>query len=304
MKFSKAAIIIIVICLLIGIGTVVFFNYKKEHADPVSGLKPKVEMGIGRISNITDSTIDLSLKLLVYNPLPVGFDIKGFDYFVKMNEVTILESKYEEPLLVKKTDSSTVLLPTQLKIKKLAEEGKSEAKKGEDSANYHFEALFHLAKPFLGKDTIRLSSDKRLPLYRLPKVKLIGYDVEKFRLSKSEIVIQLEFSNQNAFPVQFKNPSYAVDLGKQKRLGAGKNPGSTKIPAKSTQIYDIPLTVDMGELLKAAGQMISKGKSLPFTLYFKSKLVSDNDIFKDSDVNIIVNGELKDLEKVKKNMSR
>jgi archaellum component FlaG (FlaF/FlaG flagellin family) len=55
-------------------------------------------------------------------------------------------------------------------------------------------------------------------------------------------------------------------------------------------------------VLKAAGQIITKGKDIPFTLYFKSKLVSENDVFKNSDVNIIVDGELKDMETVKKNL--
>ncbi|NIJ51801.1 LEA type 2 family protein [Dyadobacter arcticus] len=301
---SKLVWIILVLLLLAGAGFYFFNAYKKKNSNPVSDLKPRVEMGIGHITNITDSTIDLSIKLLVDNPLPVELDIKGFNYFVQMNGVKIIENEYTEPLLIKSRDSTIVSLPSQLKIKKLKKEGEAEAAEGEDSANYHFEGHFILNKPLLGKDSITLSKDKRLPLYRLPRVEIVDYDMTRFRLSKSEIVLKLKFSNQNPFPVQFKNPSYVVDLGKQKRLAEGAVEGFTKIKGKSSETYDIPLAIDMGKILKAMGQVIVKGKSIPFTLYFKSKLVSENDMFKNSVVNIVVDGELKDLDTVKKNLAK
>ncbi|MCE7058843.1 LEA type 2 family protein [Dyadobacter sp. CY343] len=304
MKNRKPLIILVVVIVLIVAGWIGWKAYRKDNANPVSGLKPRVEMGIGHISNITDSTIDLSLKLLVHNPLPVELGIKRFDYFVQMNGVTIVEDEYAKPLLIKSRDSTVVSMPAQLKIKKLKAEGDSEAKQGEDSADYHFEGRFTLNKPFLGKDTVTLDMDKRLPLYRLPKVEIVDFDLTKFRLGKSEVMLQLKFSNQNPFPVQFEDPSYVVSLGTQERLAEGSVKGTTKVKGKSSEIYQIPLTVEMGKLLKAAGQVVTKGKSIPFTLYFKTKLVSDNDIFKKSDVNVIVAGELKDLDTVKKNLAK
>ena len=301
----KIALVIVALIAILTIGGVLWFKkYRNENENPVSGVLPKVEMGFGHITNITDSTIDLRLDLLVHNPLPIKFDIKDFNYFVQMNGVTIVENDYTKPLIIKAHDSVMVALPTKLKIKKLSLEGKSEAAKGEDSANYHFEGLFHLQKPFLGKDTIRLAIDKRLPLYQLPKVEIVGYDMEKFRLSKSEIVIKLKFTNKNAFGIQFRDPSYVVDLGKQKRLAEGHVTSLTKVPAKKSEFFEIPLSINMGKLLKAAGQLIAHGKSVPFSLYFKSKLASENDIFKNSDVNIVVDGELKDLDNVKKNLGK
>lgn len=301
----KIILIIVVLLVILATGAVIWFKkYKEKNENPVSGLLPKVEMGFGHITNITDSTIDLRLDLLVHNPLPLTLDVRDFNYFVQMNGVTIVENDHTEPLVIKAHDSTMVALPSTLKIKKLSQEGKEESAKGEDSANYHFEGLFHLQKPFLGKDTIRLSMDKRLPLYRLPKVEIVGYDLEKFRLKKSEIVLKLKFTNRNPFGIQFRNPSYVVDLGKQKRLAEGHVTSLTKVPAKKSELFEIPLSVNMGKLLKAAGQLITQGKSVPFTLYFKSALASENDIFKNSDVNIVVDGELKDLDNVKKNLGK
>jgi LEA14-like dessication related protein len=300
-KPLKVIVIILVLAAALGAG---FYFYKQKNANPVSGLKPRVEMGIGQISNITDSTIDLKLSLLVDNPLPIGIHAKNFSYSVQMNQVTVVEDEYAKPLVIHAQDSNMITLPARLKIKKLKKEGDKEAAKGEDSADYHFEAHLHLEKPFLGKDSLKLEMDKRLPLYRLPKVEMEGYDMKKFGLKESDVVLHLKFSNQNPFPVQFENPSYVVDLGKQKRLAEGSVKGATKIKGKSSETYEIPLSIDMGKTLKAALQLLGKGKDLPFTLYFKSKLVSENDAFKNSDVNIVVNGELRDLETVQKNLGK
>ena len=305
MSVSKPAKILIpvVVLLILGIiGWVLFNKYKEKNENPVSGLKPKVEMGFGHITNLTDSTIDLELNLLIDNPLPIGFEAKKFDYSVQMNDVTILENNYSKPLVLKANDSTIVTLPSQLKIRKLSKEGDKQSAMGEDSADYHFKTVFHLKKPFLGKDSLTLEFDKRMPLYRLPKVEMVGYDLEKFRLKKSEIVLHLKFTNRNGFPIQFKNPSYVVDLGKQKRLAEGSVKGFTKVKGKSSEIYEIPLAIKTGKLLKAAGQILTKGKDIPFTLYFKSKLVSDNEVLKNSDINIIVDGELQDLATIKKNL--
>lgn len=300
-RSKVSTLVIVILFLLVAVG-IAFYFYKSKNANPVSGLKPKVEMSISKITHITDSTMEMSLKLLVDNPLPVGMDIENFKYLVKINDVKIIESEYADSLKLKSRDTTMVTLPTKINVKKLASVSKKGAAAGEDSADYHFEADLHLKKPFLGKDTLHIDQDKRLPLIRLPKVQMQDFDIEKFRLSNSEISIKLKLVNPNAFEVEFRNPSYVFDLGKQKGLAKGSVKGVTKVKAKSSQIFEIPVEVSMGKALKTAGAMIFKGKSIPFKMYFKCKVVSDNDIMKNSEMSMIMEGELKDLEKLKKNV--
>ncbi|TDB61773.1 LEA type 2 family protein [Arundinibacter roseus] len=287
--------------LIIGFG-VWYFAFKDKNENPVSGLKPRIEMGFGRISSLTDSTVDITLDLLVHNPLPLELDIKDFAYSVEMNGEVILDNEYTEPLLIKRTDSTVVTLPSQLKISTLSQLNKQGDTENADSADYRFEGVFHLNKTFLGKDTLRLAMNKRLPMYRLPKVEMAGYEMKNLGLRESELVLQLKFTNQNAFPVEFKNPRYVVDVGSQKELAKGAVPGDTKVASKSTELYDIPIAVDMGALLKAAGQLIGQGKDLPYKLHFSCQLASDNEMFKESDVQLVIEGELRDLDKVKENL--
>jgi LEA14-like dessication related protein len=304
MKISKPIKILAVILFLAVAGAAVWYFYKKENANPVSGLKPRVDMSITRISDVTDSTVNMELKALIHNPLPVGMDVSKFNYSVQMNGKTIVEDHYGKPLRIGARDSSLVTLPAQLKIRNIRDEGDQEAAKGEDSADYRFETVFYLEKPFLGKDSISLSIDKRLPLYRLPEVKMAGYDLKKLGLKDTEIIVKMEVTNNNPFSIEFKNPMYAMDLGKQKRFAEGKVTGITKVKGKSKDIYEIPLSVSLGKVIKAAGQLIGKGKEMPFTFYFKSKIVSENEVLNGSDMNLIMDGELKDIAQFQKNLDR
>lgn len=300
MNLSKSVKTILFFIFLFLLGFAGYYFYKKKYGNPDTGLKPRLEMGIDRISNITDSTVDMSLNLLIHNPLPIGMDVENMAYTISMNDRVILENDYPKALLIKPHDSISVKLDTELKLKKLVDEINQQDRKGNDSATYHFEADFHLRKPLLGQDMIHIAMDKRMPVYHLPQVKVKGMDMEKFRLSQSDIVLQLELTNDNPFPLEFKNPSYVISVGKQEKLIEGSVQGGTKVKAHSVSTYEIPLTVDMGDLLKTAGQFIFKGKSLPFHLAFKCKLASDDAIINNSDLNLLVDGELRDLDKVKK----
>jgi|GEM_PF-1187786 len=304
MKKRKPFKSVIIILLLVSAAFAAWYFFKKSKPDAVTGLKPHVEMSIARISDVTDSTIKMELKTLVNNPLPVGMHLKNIDYVVKMNGRTIVEDHYNKSLEVKAADSSLLTLPAKVKIRNLRVEGDNEAAQGHDTADYHFKTILHFEKSFLGKDSLVLEMDKRLPLYRLPMIKMAGYDFKKLGLKESDIVVKVEVTNLNSFSLEFQNPKYAMDLGKQKRFAEGAVTGITKVKAKSKDIYEIPLEVSLGKVIKAGAQMIGKGKELPFTFYFKSKIKSESEVLDNSDINLVMNGELKDVEAFQRNLER
>lgn len=291
-------IILALLLVVVAGGTVWFFVYKKNNADPISGLKPRLEVAVGRVSAITDSTLDLTLNLLLYNPLPVGLDVASMAYAIKMDETTIIADNYARPFVVKASDSSTVSIAAQLNLKKLIEEVNRQDRLGNDSADYHIEGVFNLREPFLGQDTLRLSLDKRMFVYHLPQIEAAGFNLDKFRLSQSEVLLKLKVTNNNPFSVEFKDPKYSIDLGKQGNVLKGSTTGGTKVAKNSSKTFEIPFEVDMGELLKTGGQLILQGKSLPFRLDFNCTLASNNSSIDGSALQYIVEGDLGDLQKL------
>ena len=304
MKLTKTPKTLLILFVLLLLGAAGWYFYKKQNANPVSGLKPRVELADVRIDAITDSTLDLTINLLLHNPLPVGLDVADMAYSVRMNETVILEDEYAKPFVVKASDSSSLSIAAQLKLKNLIAEVNEQDRLGNDSANYHFEGVFHLRKPFLGKDTLRLAMDKRAFVYHLPEIKVVGFNLEKFRLSQSEVLLRLQVTNQNPFALEFRNPTYSIDFGKQGNVLEGSNPGGTRVSKNSSETYEVPLIVDMGELLKTGGQLRFLGNDLPFKLRFECKLASDNKMLNDSDLNYVVEGDMEDLKELQKMMKK
>ncbi len=297
---KKTLIILLILVVLGGLGWYLFQNYKSKHANPVSGLKPRVEMSLAEISSITDSTLDMSMKVLIDNPLPLGMDIKSFAYQVKVDGVPIIESDYAKPLQIEPQDSVTLDIATELKIDKFSRVGKRGEAAGQDSAMYQFQVFLKLAKPVLGHDTLRIEMEKKLPLYHLPEIEVVAIDLEKFRLKKSELNIGLRFINKNDFVFSFKNMRYSIDLGKEKTTINGQSSGVTRVPARSDKVYQIPVQVELGKMINAGTQMLFQGKNFPFTVHLRSQIVSDNEMLKNSKLSMRIKGTMEDMEAAKK----
>ncbi|MBU1822430.1 MAG: LEA type 2 family protein, partial [Bacteroidetes bacterium] len=108
--------------------------------------------------------------------------------------------------------------------------------------------------------------------------------------------------NKNFFPISFKDPTYALDLGSQEQMARGQVQSLTRVEGRSSNTYTIPLSIDMGDLLKATGQLIAQGKNLPFTLHFSCTLTADNEMFNNSEVKLVVEGTMEDLKTAQENL--
>ena len=80
---------------------------------------------------------------------------------------------------------------------------------------------------------------------------MAGYDFKKLGLKESDIVVKVEVTNLNPFSLEFQDPVYVMDLGKQKRFAEGAVKGITKVKSKSKDIYEIPLEVSLGKVIKS-----------------------------------------------------
>jgi LEA14-like dessication related protein len=303
---SKSTRIIILISIAIacaGIAAWLLF-LKNPQKNPVSNNLPQVELVLGKISSITDSTVDLSLRALVNNPLPVGLKIAHLKYKVAINGKTIIEDRHDTPVSINGNDSSVVTLASKLKIRALDQQGDQLAAMGIDSADYQFQAVIFPQKPILGKDSLSFSVNKRLPLYRLPEIELADFDLKNLKLKDTDVVIRLRVKNRNAFSIRFQDPVYSMDLGKQKQFAGGKVAGVTRVNAGSEEVFTIPLSVRLGKALRATAQLLTKGKHLPYKFHFKSKIISDNQVINNCELRLVIDGKLQDLESAKKNLGK
>lgn len=303
---KKGWIIVLVLLLIGGIGAYVWYSRLKSSAATEGGahdntLKPRLEMGRMNINNISENTIDMTMQLLIDNPLPVGFKAHQLDYTVYIANTPVINDSYKKPIEIKSGDSTMVTLPVKIKAKTLAEVLKTLERKGIDSTTYKVRSSFALDVPILGEKTFAITIERRLPTLYLPQIKIEDIDFGPLGLKRTDVATKVNVTNKNKFPFNFTDAHYTVTIdGKEIADGHQKDPILIKAQATTPVIF--PVTARPGKTLSVLPKILFDKKDTPYLVTFRCKIISkdDNAAFSDSKFATVIKGTLDDLKKLKK----
>lgn len=301
---KKGWLIALGLLLLGGIGAYIWYNRLKSNAQAEGGphddtLKPRLEMSTLEITNIDDDVTTMFVRMLIDNPLPVGFKANNLKYTVYMAKTPIIEEAYAKPIEVESGDSTYITLPMKLLNKKLTTVLETLAKKDIDSTTYGVRAAFDLDVPILGERTFTQTIEKRLPTYYLPKIKVEDIDFGKVGLKQTEAAAKVSVLNRNKFPYNFTDTHYSVVIdGKQ--IAEGDQPEPILIKAQATTPVVFPVTMKPGQTLGLADEFLFKKESTPYVINFRCKIM-DKDrsaAFNGSKLNTQIKGTLADFKEL------
>ncbi|MGA0557926.1 LEA type 2 family protein [Larkinella sp. VNQ87] len=290
--------------LFIGfIGAYVWYSRLKNRAEDEGGayngtLKPRLEMSTLQITSIDDDRIRMNVKLLIDNPLPVGFKAKGLKYTILMADTPIAEDAYEKPIEVKSGDSTLVTLPVELINQKLLTVLKTLEQNDVDSTTYTVRSTFDLDVPILGNRTFEQTITKRLPTFFLPKINVEDLDLAKLGLKETEVAAKVSITNKNRFPFNFTDTHYTVMI-EGKEIAESDQPEPILIKKQATTPVVFPMTVKPGQTLGLLPKMVFDKKDTPFLVTFRCKIIDKggNSMFQNSQLNTVIRGTLADFKK-------
>lgn len=292
------------ILLLGAVGAYVWYNRLKREAAAEGGphdgsLKPRLEMGNITITNIDDDKIDMNVKLLIDNPLPVGFKAKRLNYTILMANTPIVEDSYEKPIEIESGDSTYVTLPMKLLVQKLATVLKTLDKKDIDSTNYTVRSTFDLDVPILGDRTFKSTITKRLPTYYVPEIKVEDIDFGKVGLKRTDVAAKVSVLNKNKFPYNITDTHYSI-LIDGKQIAEGDQPEPILIKAQATTPVVFPVTMKPGTTLSLLDEMLFKKETTPYVVNFRCKLIDKEGsaAFSNSKLNTQIKGTLADFKRI------
>ncbi|GAB4035670.1 LEA/WHy family protein [Spirosoma jeollabukense] len=300
----KKGWIIALALLLIGIaGAYIWYSRLKNNAEAEGGaydntLKPRVEMSTMEITDIDDDRIKMNVKMLIDNPLPVGFKARRLAYTILMANTPIIEDSYEKPIEVKSGDSTFVTLPMVVLNKKLMQVLKTLDRKDIDSTTYTIRSRFDLDIPILGERTFHPTITRRLPTFYLPKIKIEDIDFGKLGLKRTDVAAKVAITNQNKFPFNFTDTHYTVSID-GKEIAEGDQPEPILIKKQATTPVVFPVTMKPGQTLGLLPKMLFDKKDTPFLVTLRCKLIDKdgNLAFKNSKMHTVIRGTLADFRK-------
>jgi LEA14-like dessication related protein len=303
---KKGWIIALALLLIGGIGAYVWYKRILAEQTAEGGpnddtLKPRLEVGQMTITDISDDAIDMSMQLLIDNPLPVSFNAKQMDYTVYIADTPIVKDAYKKPIEIKSGDSTLVLLPVKLMAKTMTQVLKTLDRKGIDSTDYKVRSSFALDVPIVGEKTFNVMIEKRLPTFYIPQIKIEDIDFGPLGLKRTNVATKVNVINKNKFPFKIADAHYTVTID-GKEIADGDQPDPIIIKAQATTPVIFPVTARPGKTLSLLPKMLFDKKDTPYLVNFSCKLLTDKDdkSFNGSKFAAIVKGTLDDFKELKK----
>lgn len=296
---------IALILLLLGVaGAYIWYSRLRSNAAAEGGaydntLKPRLEMSNATITNIDNDKIDMTVRMLIDNPLPVGFKASRLNYTVLMANTPIVQDTYEKAIEIKSGDSTYVTLPMKILVKKLMQVLETLDKKDIDSTTYTIRSTFDLDVPILGDRTFKTTIEKRLPTYYVPEIKIDDIDLGKVGLKRTDVAAKVRVINRNKFPYNFTDTHYSVIIdGKQ--ISEGDQPEPILIRAQATTPVVFPVTIKPGQALSLIPDALFNKETTPYVINFRCRIVDkDNSpMFSNSKLTTQIKGTLADFKKL------
>ena len=303
---KKGWIITLALLLLGVIGAYVWYSRLKEKAMAEGGphndsLKPRLEVGRMNINNISDDAIDMTLQLLIDNPLPVGFKAHQLAYTVYIANTPVVKDTYKKAIEIKSGDSTLITFPVKVMAKTMTHVLKTLERKDIDSTTYKVRSSFALDVPILGEKTFNVTIEKRLPTFYIPEIKIDDIDFGPLGLKRTDVATKVAVTNKNKFPFNIADAHYTVSID-GKEIADGHQPDPILIKAHATTPVIFPVTARPGKTLSVLPKMLFDKKDTPYLVTFHCRLIDKkgNMAFKDSKLAATIKGTLDDFKKLKK----
>jgi LEA14-like dessication related protein len=212
-----------------------------------------------RISHLSFEAADLILDVKINNPNPIGVSLTGFDYDLQIAGASLVKGEQNSRQTISAGGRSTLQIPVRLVFKDLYQA--AQTLKNQDSAAYTIGCGLIFDLPILGSVRIPASQSGKLPMIRLPQVRISSLKVKKMGLTGADLELALGVSNPNAFSFGLKKLNYILTVNGSS-WASGASTDDSPVGKKSDTTIRIPIALDFLEVGQTVVQMLSGGKAL------------------------------------------
>ncbi|MET0009967.1 MAG: LEA type 2 family protein [Candidatus Thiodiazotropha sp. 6PLUC4] len=214
-----------------------------EQAEQIiTGQQPTAEVKGVKLSGLDIDGIDLIFDLQVDNPNPVKIALDRLDYDLKLSNHSFLKGEQGMGVSLAANGPSQVKLPVRMEFEQLLQQYGQLLK--QDEVPYEIDLGLGLDVPLLGRIRLPVNYQGRMPIPKIPDVKVSDVDVERLTLQKAELMVELEVANPNRFAVILDKLDYQLKLNGID-VGGGVLSQSMKIDQRGKGRIKIPLSLDL-----------------------------------------------------------
>lgn len=252
--------------------------------------KPKVSVVDQRLTGLDFEKVSIAFGIQVDNPNPVGIDLQGLDYDLKLDGHSFVTGKQDQKMPIAAYGSSRIELPLSMTFKEI-EQGLS-GLKGKDEVPYELTTGLLIKVPLLGTIRYPVVSKGVLPVPQLPRISLQGIKLERFNFNGATMALSVLVDNPNNFNVALNSLNYDLTInGKHWARGSSQTLGTIREKQKS--LITLPLSISLLDLGSGFSSLIKSGTDLNYAIVGKLNASTSNKLIGNFDMPFDNSGHVK-----------
>ncbi len=234
--------------------------------------EPDVRFSDVSIQNITFDGVTLLFDFDVTNPnrMDVSADSYSYEFFI--NGESFITGTQEENLEIGRESTSTVQVPVSLTFANVYESFRSVLR--QDSISYRLATDVTFSLPVMGSRTVPVEADGNLPVPKIPKIELAGFDLLDISLSGAEAEISFRVSNSNTFGIVLHGASYVLEVNGREWLDTNLGQ-SIRVSGSENRNITIPISLNASQLGPALVEIMGGRKEFEYDLTGTAEISAD-----------------------------
>jgi len=252
--------------------------------------KPQVSVADQRVTGLDFEHISITFGLKVDNPNPIGIDLEGLDYDLKLDGHSFLSGKQDKQIQIAASGASRIELPLSMTFKEI-KQGLS-GLKGKDEVPYELTTGLLIKVPLLGTYRYPVVSHGVLPVPQLPVISLQSLKVESLNFTGATLALKLLVNNPNNFSVALNSLNYDLKIN-GKQWASGKSQTLGNIREKQKSVITLPVSVSLMDLGAGFSNLLKGGEELNYAIVGKLNASTSNKLIGNFDIPFDNNGRVK-----------
>ncbi|MCU7863904.1 MAG: LEA type 2 family protein [Candidatus Thiodiazotropha sp. (ex Lucinoma borealis)] len=228
--------------------------------------------------------VELAFAVNVTNPNPVGIDLAGLDYDLKLLGNSFVKGEQPMALSVAANGTSQIELPMRLGFRQLM--SSYQKLQHASQAAYQLDLGLGFNIPVLGKMKLPVSYQGEFPIPKIPDIKVKNLDIQKLTLNNAKLLLQIEVDNPNNFSLLLDQLNYNLKLNGF-NVGNGLLSQSVAIKQDGRGVINLPLSVNIMQAGMGLYSALLGNDGLKYELNGSMAATSSNSIL--SDIKIPLN---------------
>ncbi|MBN1153472.1 LEA type 2 family protein [candidate division KSB1 bacterium] len=255
--------------------------------------KPRLNVSNVRVSDISFEDVLLSFDIDIENPNALSATMSGFDYDLLLAGASFVKGQQTKEQTIESMGKSTVEVPVRLNFKELY--SMYQSLKNQDSTNYTINTGFTFNLPILGATRIPISHEGKLPLLKLPNIKVSGLQLKNLSLTGANLELKLNVDNPNVFNLILDKLQYDFKVNKKSWVTGVRDQALT-INQKKNSVISIPISLNFLQMGSTVYNIVSGNESINYSLNGNLDVNTSLPLLKQASIPIDMTGKLNILK--------